>query len=54
MLGVVRRCIWNVFRLENEHLTNVGRFRANRDISFKPFDPQEPSSTPLGDEKKEL
>jgi len=27
-----RRCMWNVFRLENEHLNNVGEFRVVRDI----------------------
>ena len=30
-----RRFIWNFFRLENEHLNNVGEFRAVRDISIK-------------------
>jgi len=34
---VVRRFIWNYFRLENEHLNNVGEFRAVRDISIKPM-----------------
>jgi xenotropic and polytropic retrovirus receptor 1 len=29
---VVRRGLWAVFRVENEHCTNVGRFRASRDI----------------------
>jgi len=32
---VIRRFIWNFFRLENEHLNNVGEFRAVRDISIK-------------------
>ena len=27
-----RRCIWNLFRLENEHLNNVGEFRVVKDI----------------------
>ncbi|KAL0113737.1 hypothetical protein PUN28_012692 [Cardiocondyla obscurior] len=26
--------MWNYFRLENEHLYNVGKFRAVRDISI--------------------
>ncbi|KAJ4835391.1 hypothetical protein Tsubulata_010554 [Turnera subulata] len=30
-LEIIRRGIWNFFRLENEHLNNVGKFRA-----FKP------------------
>ncbi|XP_030853234.1 xenotropic and polytropic retrovirus receptor 1 homolog [Strongylocentrotus purpuratus] len=35
-LEVIRRFIWNFFRLENEHLNNCGQFRAVRDISIKP------------------
>lgn len=37
-LEVFRRFIWNYFRLENEHLNNVGKFRAVRDISVAPMD----------------
>jgi len=29
---VARRGIWTIFRVENEHCTNVGRFRASRDV----------------------
>jgi xenotropic and polytropic retrovirus receptor 1 len=29
---VSRRGIWAIFRVENEHCTNVGRFRASRDV----------------------
>lgn len=29
---VTRRGMWTVFRVENEHCTNVGRFRASRDV----------------------
>jgi hypothetical protein len=29
---VCRRGIWVIFRVENEHCTNVGRFRASRDV----------------------
>ena len=29
---VCRRGIWTLFRVENEHCTNVGRFRASRDV----------------------
>lgn len=35
---VLRRFIWNFFRLENEHLNNCGQFRAVRDISVVPID----------------
>lgn len=35
------RFIWNFFRLENEHLNNVGHFRANRDIHLKALSPQQ-------------
>ena len=33
---VVRRFIWNFFRMENEHMTNVGHFVASRDVPL-PF-----------------
>lgn len=29
--------MWNYFRLENEHLYNVGKFRAVRDIFVEPI-----------------
>ncbi|GAM28042.1 hypothetical protein SAMD00019534_112180 [Acytostelium subglobosum LB1] len=32
ILEVLRRGQWNVYRLENEHINNCGRFRATRDI----------------------
>ncbi|XP_057530739.1 phosphate transporter PHO1 homolog 10-like [Amaranthus tricolor] len=35
-LEIIRRGIWNFFRLENEHLNNVGRFRAFRSVPL-PF-----------------
>ncbi|XP_018614514.2 xenotropic and polytropic retrovirus receptor 1 homolog [Scleropages formosus] len=35
-LEVVRRFIWNFFRLENEHLNNCRQFRAFRDIPMTP------------------
>ncbi|KAL1302973.1 hypothetical protein AAFC00_003290 [Neodothiora populina] len=38
---VLRRGMWTLFRVENEHCTNVGRFRASRDIPL----PYEVSST---------
>ena len=43
---VCRRGIWTLFRVENEHCTNVGRFRASRDVPL-PYDILTPSpSTP--------
>ena len=29
---ILRRGMWTLFRVENEHCTNVGRFRASRDV----------------------
>jgi len=40
---VFRRAMWSLFRVENEHCTNVGRFRASRDVPL-PYDI--PSPTP--------
>ncbi|KAJ7943423.1 Phosphate transporter PHO1-like protein [Quillaja saponaria] len=31
-LEIIRRGIWNFFRLENEHLNNVGKYRAFRSV----------------------
>ena len=43
---VCRRGIWVLFRVENEHCTNVGRFRASRDVPL-PYEIMLPSpSTP--------
>ncbi|XP_073300879.1 phosphate transporter PHO1 homolog 3-like isoform X2 [Primulina huaijiensis] len=36
ILEIVRRCMWNFFRLENEHLNNVGKFRAFNSVPL-PF-----------------
>lgn len=41
---VCRRGIWSLFRVENEHCTNVGRFRASRDVPL-PYDIHLPSET---------
>lgn len=38
MVEVLRRFVWNFLRLENEHINNVGKFRAVRDISVAPID----------------
>ncbi|XP_037819897.1 xenotropic and polytropic retrovirus receptor 1 homolog [Lucilia sericata] len=37
-LEIIRRYIWNYVRLENEHLYNVGQFRAVRDIFIAPIE----------------
>lgn len=39
---VLRRFLWNFFRLENEHLNNCGQFRAVRDICIAPIPSQRP------------
>ena len=43
-LEVCRRGMWTLFRVENEHCTNVGRFRASRDVPL-PYDLPSPSRT---------
>ncbi|KAK0574108.1 hypothetical protein LWI29_018198 [Acer saccharum] len=35
-LEIIRRGIWNFFRLENEHLNNVGKYRAFKTVPL-PF-----------------
>ncbi|KAL5699886.1 Phosphate transporter PHO1 8 [Ranunculus cassubicifolius] len=35
-LEIIRRGIWNFFRLENEHLNNVGKYRAFKSVPL-PF-----------------
>lgn len=49
VLEVFRRFVWNLFRLENEQLTNCGEFRVVRDISIHPLDPSE---VPMDDEEE--
>jgi hypothetical protein len=41
---IFRRGMWSLFRVENEHCTNVGRFRASRDV---PLPYELPPSTPV-------
>jgi xenotropic and polytropic retrovirus receptor 1 len=43
---IFRRGMWSLFRVENEHCTNVGRFRAFRDIPL-PYDLPSSSKTSL-------
>lgn len=38
LFSLLRRFVWNFFRLENEHLNNCGKFRAVRDISVAPME----------------
>jgi hypothetical protein len=40
---ICRRGTWSLFRVENEHCTNVGRFRASRDVPL----PYEIPSSPI-------
>lgn len=37
VLEILRRCLWNVLRLENEHLTNCGQFRVTHEVPL-PFE----------------
>ncbi|KAJ5317972.1 SPX N-terminal [Penicillium antarcticum] len=43
---VCRRGIWSIFRVENEHCTNVLLFRASRDVPL-PYDLPVPAAAPL-------
>ncbi|KAJ9629282.1 Xenotropic and polytropic retrovirus receptor 1 [Taxawa tesnikishii (nom. ined.)] len=47
-----RRGVWIVFRVENEHCTNVGRFRASRDVPL-PYDVHSDESTPADGSPRE-
>ncbi|KAF8103840.1 hypothetical protein N665_0183s0018 [Sinapis alba] len=44
ILEIIRRGIWNFFRLENEHLNNVGKFRAFKSVPL-PFNYNEESES---------
>jgi hypothetical protein len=41
---IFRRGMWSVFRVENEHCTNVGRFRASRDVPLPYYVPSSPET----------
>ncbi|PGG95975.1 hypothetical protein GX51_08041 [Blastomyces parvus] len=43
---VCRRGMWSIFRVENEHCTNVARFRASRDVPL-PYEIPSPLKTSL-------
>ncbi|KAF1847804.1 uncharacterized protein K460DRAFT_363837, partial [Cucurbitaria berberidis CBS 394.84] len=38
--------MWSLFRVENEHCTNVGRFRASRDVPLPYYVPSSPAVEP--------
>ncbi|XP_050373010.1 phosphate transporter PHO1 homolog 3-like [Argentina anserina] len=40
ILEIIRRGVWNFFRLENEHLNNVGKYRAFKSVPL-PFNYEE-------------
>lgn len=42
---ICRRGMWTLFRVENEHCTNVGRFRASRDVPLPYEIPVSPTSS---------
>ena len=42
---VLRRGMWSLFRVENEHCNNVGQFRASRDIPL-PYSLPSPQTSP--------
>ena len=46
-LEVCRRCMWNYFRVENEHTTNCGMFRATLEVPL-PFEDGELTVRPDG------
>lgn len=49
---ICRRGIWTLFRVENEHCTNVGRFRASRDVPL-PYELPSPEEERLQDVPEE-
>jgi hypothetical protein len=49
---ITRRGIWVIFRVENEHCTNVGRFRASRDIPLPYKVPKSESEDHLNAEEE--
>ena len=54
---VFRRAMWMLFRVENEHCNNVGRFRASRDIPLPytlPQTPKESQETPRASDEQAL
>ncbi|KAI3910190.1 hypothetical protein MKW92_026726 [Papaver armeniacum] len=52
-LEILRRGIWNFFRLENEHLNNVGKFRAFKSVPL-PFSYYDEGSSSKDDKKTNI
>ncbi|KAK7362383.1 hypothetical protein VNO77_04494 [Canavalia gladiata] len=50
-LEIIRRGIWNFFRLENEHLNNVGKYRAFKSVPL-PFNYDEDKVAPKDGKEK--
>lgn len=50
---VGRRAMWTLFRVENEHCTNVGRFRASRDVPL-PYDIPMPSPSAVEESRDQF
>ncbi|KAL8865215.1 MAG: hypothetical protein Q9198_009425 [Flavoplaca austrocitrina] len=50
---VGRRAMWTLFRVENEHCTNVGRFRASRDVPL-PYDMAMPSPSAVEESRDQF
>jgi hypothetical protein len=48
---IFRRGMWSLFRVENEHCTNVGRFRASRDV---PLPYEIPPSPTVGNRETQI
>lgn len=51
-LEILRRGMWNFFRLENEHLNNVGKYRAFKSVPL-PFQYQDDDDMEDSDENKD-
>lgn len=51
---VCRRGLWTLFRVENEHCTNVGRFRASRDVPLPYEIPSHEPEENLHDDRHDM
>ncbi|KAF8390163.1 hypothetical protein HHK36_024685 [Tetracentron sinense] len=52
-LEIIRRGMWNFFRLENEHLNNVGKYRAFKSVPL-PFNYDEDEDKDEGEVSKQI
>ena len=52
LIEILRRFLWIFFRVENEHCTNVARYRASRDLTL-PYDAVKRNSIPRREEAPE-